>query len=83
MLALQSKISVERAAEDLVAMAGRTSAGPIAVRRALSRLQTANSLRPNRITVTAVAALRLAQDRLTTTAAEEGGHGRIDEQDGP
>src|SRR5215213_7084112 len=59
-LALEARFTVPQAAEALVAMAGRTPAAPIAARRALVRLQTANSLRPSERTERAIASLGLA-----------------------
>lgn len=64
MLALQPEITVSEAADTLVATAGATPAAPIAVRRALTRLQSANDHRPSHRTAEAVEALRLALARL-------------------
>lgn len=64
MLALQSEVTVSEAADTLVATAGVTPAAPIAVRRALTRLQTAYDHRPSHRTAAAVEALRLALARL-------------------
>lgn len=76
MLALQGEISADQAADELVAMAGPSPAAPIAVRRALSRLRFANSLRPNRLTTAAVEALGLADVRLSPPVLGELGSAR-------
>jgi hypothetical protein len=63
-LALRPDVSADLAAESLVAMAGATPAAPIAVRRALERLQTANGVRPNDLTGRAVEALAITLGRV-------------------
>lgn len=75
-LALRPDISSDQAADELVAMAGPSPAAPIAVRRALSRLRFANSLRPNRLTAAAVEALDLADARLPPAVLGELGSAR-------
>ncbi|HVM01315.1 MAG TPA: hypothetical protein VM263_01495 [Acidimicrobiales bacterium] len=63
-LALRPDVSADLAAESLVAMAGPTPAAPIAVRRALERLESAHGVRPNPLTGRAVEALALALGRV-------------------
>lgn len=63
-LALQPRLAPTEVAEALVTMAGVTPAGPIAARRALLRLQTANSLRPSERTQRAIQALGLTLTRV-------------------
>jgi hypothetical protein len=63
-LALRPDVSADLAADSLVAMAGATPAAPIAVRRALERLETANGVRPNDLTGRAVEALAIALGRV-------------------
>lgn len=63
-LALRPDVNTDLAAESLVAMAGATPAAPIAVRRALERLETANGVRPNDLTGRAVEALAIALGRV-------------------
>lgn len=63
-LAREPKLSPAQAADALVAMAGATPAAPIAARRALERLETANSHRPTERTRRAIEALRLALARV-------------------
>lgn len=63
-LALRPDVTADLAAESLVAMAGATPAAPIAVRRALERLETANGVRPNDLTSRAVEALAIALGRV-------------------
>lgn len=63
-LALRPDVTADLAAESLVAMAGATPAAPIAVRRALERLETANGVRPNDLTGRAVEALAIALGRV-------------------
>lgn len=67
-IALQGELSASEAADALVAMAGATPATPIAARRALARLENANSLRPSTLTAAAAEALRLAVGRLSSAA---------------
>lgn len=63
-LALRPEVSADIAAESLVAMAGATPAAPIAVRRALERLETANGVRPSDLTGRAVEALAITLGRV-------------------
>lgn len=63
-LALEPKLAADRAADALVAMAGATPAAPIAARRALVRLETAHSHRPDERTGRAIKALRIALARV-------------------
>lgn len=75
-LALRSEVSVHDAAEDLIEMAGRTPAAPIALGRALRRLEAANALRPNNLTAAAVEALGVAHARSSPTGPAGLGPGR-------
>ncbi|HEX2701273.1 MAG TPA: hypothetical protein VHM89_13820 [Acidimicrobiales bacterium] len=67
-LAIEPRFTARGAAEALVAMAGASPAAPIAARRALARLETANLHRPSERTERAIEALALAlaavQERL-------------------
>ena len=64
-LALRPDVDTDLAAESLVAMAGDTPAAPIAVRRALERLECAAAVRPSSLTGKAVEALTLALRQVT------------------
>lgn len=63
-LALEPRLTAGQAADSLVAMAGLTPAAPIAARRALARLRSANSHRPSARTERAIEALVLALARV-------------------
>lgn len=63
-LALEPRLTPGQVADALVAMAGATPAAPIAARRALARLRSANRLRPSARTERAIEALGLALARV-------------------
>lgn len=63
-LTLEPTLTAAQVADALVDMAGVTPAAPIAARRALARLESANSLRPSARTERAIQALGIALARV-------------------
>lgn len=74
-LALEPRMTPGQVADALVAMAGATPAAPIAARRALARLRSANRLRPTARTERAIEALGLALARVQQRRSVPSRHG--------